>query len=288
MTRVLLGVPTLNGPARLKRLLESVRQAPWPSRLAVKMLVCDDGSTPENLAENKRLVTTVYQDLHARCATELLMPGGRNGIARTWNLLCRHSPDWEVGLLLNDDVELARHAIEAVVYTLEENERAGMVGLNSYVSLTREQHKSVYPAGRLEHEVFPRIDYVESQMLSGSGNLLASNGPAFGFRRAVYEYAGGFDERYFVFYEELDFGVTLRRLGFEHFMLSYPILYHMGGATNSVPSNLDARARMEESAAKFHEKWGKTPGELREEFWRLAKRDDRPLREWNTHIENWR
>jgi GT2 family glycosyltransferase len=118
----------------------------------------------------------------------------------------------------------------------------------------------------LDHVREPRLDYREAPLLSGDGQLVASNGSIFAVRRDAYERANGFDERYFLFYEEVDFGLTLRRLGLFHYIASYPVVYHMGGATNSDPVNVDAAAQLVRSRKLFTDKWGATVAAIRTEF----------------------
>jgi len=282
-TKVLIGIPTLNGPDRLNRLLFSIRHhTDWSKLGPCKLLVCDDGSREPAFHEN-RVVCGEYGDLRDKAGLEYIAHNARRGIAAGWNTLCRHGhADWDVAVLLNDDVEVVRHWLEATVYSLVRNPALGMVGLNAYLSVTKGQVDMLHP-GALEHVRHLQIDYHEAKLESANGTLLASHGSAFGFRKDAYEKVGGFDERYFCFYEELDFGVSARTHGLVHAMLRYPIIYHMGGATNSLPSNLDARARMDESRRKFEDKWGGSPNALRE---RLAPQSF-VWNEWNTQIANW-
>jgi GT2 family glycosyltransferase len=285
---VTVGIPTLNGPDRLARALEAIHQFTDWNRLGrienVRLLVCDDGSTPENLAENRRLVHDVYKVLEEKADLELLENGERRGIAASWNRLVRQQPS-DVVILLNDDIEVATHWLDVLVYSVTQNRRAGMVACTSYVALTRGQHRAAYN-GLVDHVLAPRIDYQEARLLSNGGQLLASSGSAFAFRREVYDLVGGFDERYKCFYEELDFGVSLRQKGYEHFIATYPILYHMGGATTSEPKNMDARADLENSRAAFRAKWGATPGEIRTQFDGVKTIDNNPIREWSTALVN--
>jgi GT2 family glycosyltransferase len=286
--KVTVGIATLNGPDRLNRCLHSIRHfTRWSNVGSVKLLVHDDGSNEENLEKNKILVCNHYMDLYNTVGLEMLMTEGgtRGGIAKSWNKLVRHQAS-DVIILLNDDIEVSPDWLDVLVYSVWENPRAGMVGLNSYVGVTRSQHEATFRGAA--HEACPRIDYVEAKLLSGNHNLLTSNGSAFAFRSSAFYDAGGFDERYFCYYEEVDFGVALRQKGYEHFICSYPILYHMGGATNSDETNLDAGAEMLRSREKFREKWGHPPLELRQKLESMPKRDSYPLREWNSTLSTLR
>ena len=283
---ILIGIPTLNGPARLHRCLKSIEDCTrWDLFERVKVVVCDDGSTEDNVR--------VYKDVMQACErvrnvahAELILSPGRCGISKTWNKLARHQPS-DVIVLLNDDVELVDRWLDVLVYSVTENACAGMVGLNSYGAVTKAQVRKHLDHGRedvLDHVRELQVDYREAKLQSGGGSLLSSQGYAFAMRRDVYEAAGGFDERFFCFYEELDLGVTLRHKGYWHFTASYPIIYHLGGATNSVSTNMDASQHMRESKDKFHEKWGgKTLTQLRDELTRPPP----PLREWHSQRANW-
>lgn len=288
-TTVSIGIPTLNGPDRLDRLLRSISERtayPGPKLLTV----CDDCSTEANQIRNRALVDTYYPDLRHSMNLRLLQNETRSGIAKTWNNLVREMPA-TVHVLLNDDVEVEHDWLDVLVYSAMMNPRLGMVGLDSYIALTRNQHFKALgvSAAFPEHALKPRPDYVEAHLMHGGHNLLSSNGSAFAFRRAAYEEAGGFDERYFCYYEELDFGVTLRKKGYTHTIATHPVLYHMGGATNSDRSNLDSGVELQKSRELFRAKWGKTPAELREQFSEelatmkyLSPDWPRTLHEWNS------
>lgn len=260
--RRLIGIPTLNGPERLHRCLKSVIDCGVPAD--TQILVADDGSFPAELEANKN-VTHAF-------AVEMLMSGGaRNGIAATWNRLVRHVADAQTIILVNDDVEVVSDWSDVLVYSVEENLEVGAVGLPCLTGVLK-------PAAPE-----PRVDYVEAKLLDGGGTLLSAGGACFAFRRESWEAVGGFDERYFVFYEEVDFSVALRQHGRFPYFASYPVVYHLGGATNADTRNLSAAKHLALSRQSFAEKWGARPGELRR---KLAERP-RPsrLNEWNSQLK---
>jgi len=287
MIRVTVGIPTVNGLDRLARALEAIRlYTDWPRikrTYQVKLLVCDDGSRHE-LVEHNHYVIDAHKRLWAADDLAIIRSDSREGVAASWNKLVR-AYDCDVAVLLNDDIEVSQHWLDVLLYSVLENPRAGMVALNSYVGLTRGQHRAAYP--KLPIHVFsPRLDYCEARLMSAGGSLLASSGSAFAFRRSAYDEVGEFDQRYKCFYEECDFGVALRFKGYEHFVASYPILYHMGGATTSDARNIDASAELLKSRGLFREKWGKSPVELRAALDSTPKRDSLPLREWSIAFAN--
>jgi len=230
------------------------------------VLVADDGSNEIELEKNKRIC--------AYYGVELLFGHGRTGIAATWNRLTRHYPDSKVVVLINDDIEVVPNWLDVLLYSVEQNEYLAMVSLSSKTGVPREvaRHESM-------------LDYNESKLLSGNYALISSQGPIFAFRHELYNLIGGFDERYFCFYEEVDFGVSLGYRGYFSYVASYPNPYHEGGATNSDINNLDAAQHMATSRQKFHDKWGKTLSEIRTDF--SQRKPPLQIKEWNSQIKNW-
>jgi GT2 family glycosyltransferase len=56
-------------------------------------------------------------------------------------------------------------------------------------------------------------------------------GALFFVRRSVFEALGGFDERFFVYYEDLDFAMRARKLGWSSVYLSTARAFHRGQGT---------------------------------------------------------
>lgn len=57
-------------------------------------------------------------------------------------------------------------------------------------------------------------------------------GAYFFVRRPVFEQLGGFDERFFVYLEDLDFSLRARKLGYRSFYLAEAAAFHRGGGTS--------------------------------------------------------
>lgn len=300
---ITIGIPTLNGPDRLDRCLTSIARATAWNRFGdVKVIVHDDASSAESLALNKDVIQR-HEFLRDRAGLEMIMSETRGGISHGWNLLTRHRTS-EIVVLFNDDIEVERDYLDVLVWNLLHNPHAGMVGLSAYTGLTRRQvedlrlghlynvgvfdpETAVAVADRIrasyDHVAFPRNDYRESRLLDGGGALLASCGYAFAFRREDFDAVDGFDEQFFVYYEEVDFGVSMRKkLNRTHYMVDYPTIWHMGGATMSA-EGMNASERLVESRVKFEAKWGKTMNELHEEL----AHESPPVRNWNSHYANW-
>ncbi len=259
---VLIGIPTLNGPDRLRRCMKSIR-INTPRAEKFQVLVVDDCSTPENLQRNK--------DVVHEFGVELLTHGERYGVARGWNDLTRHTKALWV-ILLNDDVEVVPDWYEAIVFSLKNNPHAGMIGLTAYQGVNSSNFTPP-----------PIKSYNESRMQRGVG-MFSSTGFLFGFERRKFDEIGGFDDGFFLFYEEIDFGVRLLKRDWPSYMLSYPVVIHQGGATTSDTRNVsDAQGVMAESRDRFKVKHGSI-----EVVRRSMKPETFPEpREWNTMLKTW-
>ena len=275
MTRVTVGIPTLNGPDRLDRCLKSIAECTdFAAFESVKVLVCDNASREENQKLNKDCIQRA-EKLREHASLEMLTPHAHPGLAASWNMLVRHQPA-DVNVLINDDIEVVDDWLNVLVFSVATNPQAGMIGLDSYQGVVKQD---LVAANRIPL----RTSYREARLLDGGGKLLASLGPIFAFRQDVYNTVGGFDERYFCFYEEVDFGLALRHSGYVHYMASYPIVYHMGGATTSDLMNMDAAAHMARSRELFIEKWGASPEHFRERYAREPR-----VCEWNSQLKDWK
>ena len=58
-------------------------------------------------------------------------------------------------------------------------------------------------------------------------------GAFFFVRRSVFEALGGFDERFFVYYEDLDFAVRARQRGWSSVYLATAQAFHRGQGTTT-------------------------------------------------------
>lgn len=263
---VLIGIPTLNGSDRLKRCLRSIL-VNTPRTQKWRALVVDDCSTPENLKKNK--------DVVHEFGVEMIVHQERLGVARGWNDLTRHTNAPYV-ILMNDDVEVVPDWYDALVFSLKNNPDAGMIGLTAYQGVNS-----------LNFSPPPVKSYNEAVMQRGEW-MFSATGFLFGFRKEMFDAISGFDDQYFLFYEEIDFGVRLLQSGWPSYMLSYPVVVHQGGASTSDSRNVpDPQGVMAASRERFKKKFGSIQAvrDSVEAIWR-HKGPARPI-QWNTMLKTW-
>jgi GT2 family glycosyltransferase len=270
MHKVTVGIPTLNNPKMLESCLKSIYAThDMYKNIDVNVLALDDGSNKENLELNKEICS--------RFGINLLMHKKNYGVAVSWNNLTRHFNS-EIVILLNDDVEVSHNWIDAIIYTLDNNNSIGVVGLNAYEGDNSHISSNNIPT------------YVESKILLG-GNLhpiLSARGYAFGFRRADFDAVGGFESSYFCFFEEIDFNLSvMTTLGKRNCILSHPTIKHRHGATTFKElGNHDDIFR--NSKEIFEVKWNVKWEKIRTKFdSNSIPRITEPLNEWNSNYNIW-
>ena len=227
---------TYSSGSHLDRFLSSLTVA---TDRPLRVVIADNGSVdgaPEEAVER-------YP------GTELLRTGGNLGYGTAVNrAVATVSPDEEFVLVANPDVVWGPGSIDALLEAAGRWPRAGALG-----PLIRDPDGSVYPSARhlpslvrggmhaivgFAWKANPwtksyRQEHVEPSerpvgWLSGSCLLL---------RRAAFDGIGGFDERYFMYMEDVDLGDRLGRAGWLNvYIPGSEILHDKGHSTGRDPS----------------------------------------------------
>lgn len=180
-------------------------------------------------------------------------------------------PEIEWVLVSNPDVRISAGAIDELRRMADADPRIGSAGPR-----VLNEDGSVYPSARaipsvgsgIGHALFSRVwagnpwtaryhngeDYSrvrDAGWLSGSCVLV---------RRAAFDEIGGFDDGYFMYFEDVDLGYRLGRVGYRNVFDPAASVTHLGGRSTATESAAMLRAH-HRSAERF-----------------LAKRYDGPLR----------
>jgi len=151
-------------------------------------------------------------------------------------------------LFLNPDTRITKGTLDAPVEFMErpDNRSFGIVGVQlmdeeSRVARTCSYHPRVshfvnkalgidrLSQGRFTSGMMLDWDHKESRPVD------AVMGAFYFIRRSLYEMLGGFDERFFVYFEEADFGIRARQAGYRCYYLAEARAYHHGcGASDQV------------------------------------------------------
>jgi N-acetylglucosaminyl-diphospho-decaprenol L-rhamnosyltransferase len=139
----------------------------------------------------------------------------------------------EAIVLVNDDVELADGAIEAILSPLDEDSRCGMVA-----GLTTIPHSELVDGFGIELDAtlaaYNRLRHRSPD--ERPGRLAMPSGGLAGYRRSAFERAGGFDERLFAYGEDVDLGLRILSAGWTAVGAPLARGVHAGGASIGVDS----------------------------------------------------
>ena len=154
-------------------------------------------------------------------------------------------------LFLNPDTRLLAGSLELPVRYLHSphHEAVGIVGIqliDSNGHVARNTARAPTPGSMLGHSlgldrmmpsVFPS-HFVSEWAHDETRPVDQVMGAFFFVRRAVFEALGGFDERFFVYYEDLDFAVRARARGWKSVYLASAQAFHRGQGTTEGAAKL--------------------------------------------------
>jgi GT2 family glycosyltransferase len=190
-------IPTLRAGERLAQTLESrERQQPRP-----QLVVVDNSA--EGLGEE--LVRT-------RFPWVLSVAFGENlGFGAALNRAVREVPGDPI-VFFNDDVSAEPGFIAGLTGALTPG-----VGMVAGVLLSEADPGRIDSAGVVADRTLLGFDYLNGEpieALESAGEPLGPTGGAALYRRSAFEQVGGFDEGIFLYYEDLDLALRMRRAGF--------------------------------------------------------------------------
>lgn len=197
---------------------------------SVQVILADNGSTdgvPEQVAAEREHVT-------------FLPTGGNLGYGGGANRgVAALGPDVGWVLISNPDIEFAPGSVDTLIEAASRWPRGGMFG-----PLIREPNGDVYPSARLlpslgrglGHALFAviwksnpwsRAYRQEKAPVERTAGWLS--GSCFLMRREAFDSVKGFDERYFMYFEDVDLGERVGKAGWLNVYVPDAEVTHIGG-----------------------------------------------------------
>jgi GT2 family glycosyltransferase len=189
-------IPNFNGAAQLGRALRGLAAQTVP----VEVVIADNGSTDDSLELARRELPGVR-----------IVEIGRNiGFGPALNRAVAEHPA-EALILLNNDAEPEPRFVEALLDGL-----AAGVDSVAGVLLQERAPELIDSAGVVADKTLMGFDYLHGEPVSAAASASDPLGPTGGaalYRRSAFEAVGGFDERIFLYYEDLDLALRLAAAG---------------------------------------------------------------------------
>lgn len=216
MASVAVIIVNYNAGARLVRCLEALSAQ---TRRADTVLVVDNASSDGSVAEARA----------AGCAFEPVMLAENTGFAAANNLAARRV-ETDFIALLNPDAYPESDWLEQLLAAADAHEGAAAFGSTQ---LQAGDPSRLDGAGDNLHALgVPYRGFVGWPVsgLPAGGWVIAPCAAAALYRREVFLAAGGFDERFFCYCEDVDLGVRLHHMGYETVQVSQAVVLHEGSA----------------------------------------------------------
>jgi GT2 family glycosyltransferase len=192
-------------------------------------LVLDNASTDGSV----EAIRAAYPQTQVLSLTENRGYAGNNNVGIAWAM--EHGADWV--LVLNEDTILAPDCLATLVAAGSADPRAGMLGPMVYYY---DQPQVIQSAGGMLGPRWLSIHRGQHEVDHGQFATVQSvewlSGCALAVRRAVIEQVGMIDERFFIYWEEVDWCTQARRAGWSLLHVPAAKIWHKGVQSDYRPS----------------------------------------------------
>ncbi len=216
---------------------------PWDSPLvALEVIVVDNGSEDGSV----EMVATDYPQV------KLIRNPGNVGFVRANNQGLRAATG-DFIFMLNSDTEVRRGCIERLVEVISRDENIGAVGPRLVnPDGTYQRSAGLFPRllFRILPSIFERHYDKQLEKLAASGRTRRVDwlsGAALFTTRRVLEQVGPLDERYFMWYDDLDWCQKLRRAGYDRVFVPDAVVMHHGRQSGAKLQNLQLQEQLWDS-----------------------------------------
>lgn len=223
-----------NSGILISECLDSIKNSLSDSFILNRVVVVDNASTDNSLVAIEKFDLPLV----------LIKNGDNLGFSKACNQGAKNS-NANYLLLLNPDTRLYNNSLSEPIQFLEKNENVsvGIVGIqlqdeNNLISRNCSRFPTpgslIYMSIGLD-QLFPKIfvpHFMKEWNHQDSRFVDQVMGSFFFVRRTLFEKLNGYDERFFVYYEDLDFSYRAKKICFKSYYLATAKIYHKGGGTS--------------------------------------------------------
>jgi GT2 family glycosyltransferase len=213
-------IPNYNGKRFLETCLNALREQTYPAS-RTEIIMVDDASTDDSV----QFVRERYPEV------KIVRLSSNSGLAVGCNAGAKAATG-ELLVMLNNDTEAEPGWLAALVETAKKHPRAGVIASKM---LLFDRRTILHNAGDLMGaDGIPRNRGVWQEdrgQYDEDTVLFGGCGGGVAYRRAAWQQTGGFDERLFMYLEDVDLAWRLQLLGWEARFAPAARLYHHLSAT---------------------------------------------------------
>ena len=255
---------------QLQALLDSVSRATMEAELSRVAVVCVDHSCDVDYAASCRALIEAYgaqTDGASGLQISLLKPDANRGYGAGHNLAMAEVES-QFHLILNPDVELAPDTIKLALDTLKTQQDIALLAPKGFSAsgepeFLAKAYPSVWVLGLRSlapHWVktrsggaLARYEMRDTPSETALRPIKLASGCCMWVRRAVCDEVGGFDESFFLYFEDYDLSLKMAREGAVMEHRDIHIVHHGGEASRKGLRHIRWFIR---GAARFFNRWG--------------------------------
>jgi GT2 family glycosyltransferase len=213
-------IPNYNGKRLLETCLDALRRQTYPAALT-EIIMVDDASTDDSV----QFVRERFPEV------KIIRLASNGGLAIGCNAGAKAATG-ELLVMLNNDTEAEPGWLAALVEAAERYPQAGAIASKM---LLFDRRTVLHNAGdMMGADGIPRNRGVWQEdrgQYDGDTVVFGGCGGGVAYRRKAWQQAGGFDERLFMYLEDVDLAWRLQLLGWEARFAPHARLYHQLSAT---------------------------------------------------------
>jgi GT2 family glycosyltransferase len=215
--KVLICIVSYNGRKLLEKHLPSVLETSYPN---YDVVIIDNGSTDASVS----YVKEHHPDI------KIIENSSNIGFARANNIAFKEYPDYDFYALLNNDMDVEKDWLDVLVNTAESGKKTGVVGPKIVYAQRKDDRYVINSAGGVVNRRDMSFDRFEGNVDDGSYDRVEEvdfiSGGAMLLRANAVQDVGGFDDRMFFYYEDVDLCLRMRDTGWKAVYCGKTRVYH--------------------------------------------------------------
>lgn len=246
MTSVAIVILNWNGWKDTVECLKSINDLNTKN-YKLQIIVVDNGSTDESLKELSKIKNKNLEIIET--GKNLGFAGGNNvGIKKALE------DKYDYIMVLNNDTILEPNMLVNLVSKMEEHPEIGASSPKMYFAKGFEFHKDKYKASELGNVIWYAggdidwnnvygsnhgVDEVDKGQFDNDQETTFASGACLFLKAESLKKAGVFDEKYFLYLEDTDLCMRIRRAGFKIYLIPSSVLWHKVSQSSGIGSNLN-------------------------------------------------
>lgn len=243
MTKLSIIIPSWNTASATCQCLRSIVN--HLKNITYEIIVVDNASTDDTVLKIKKLAIKNLK---------LIINSQNLGFSKANNIGFQHSLG-DYLLFLNSDMKLIDHSLPKMLDFLVSHPQIGTVG-PQLLNPDHTPQGSIFPPQTLLNafkEFWLGLPSYSKYFSSSPGPVWALSGGAILISRQLFQQINGWDEKYFIYFEDLELCRQIKKLGYQIFYFPQTKIIHRHGLSGRhlAPAAIQWR-RLITSSLKFH------------------------------------